>query len=238
MNWPIFFCRNPIQGPDVIRSQARNPKNFLLDYDATFELLANTPEGNHAGLMFSGHGTPDGWINEHGYVCHTFMWVNKVCGSAANDFSQLVSLNGKHWLIFPGWYTPNSFAHKFSPDDAEAPYKVSDNIVSHKSHYYHEGKLSEHDQPRELYKRVMNDQARANLHSNTAKMLSKVNYAIISKRYLAQIYCIAPEYARGVYDLTKFKHEPFGFEEVEEESKNAPTMRRRSRSLGLVRVIG
>jgi len=88
---PVFFCRDPIQGPDVIRSQARNPRNFLLDYDATFDLLANTPEGyvlqtidnasadltfsNHAGLMFfSDHGTPDGWTNNHGYGCHTFKW--------------------------------------------------------------------------------------------------------------------------------------------------------------------
>ena len=44
LNFPVFFCRDPIQGPDVIRSQYRNPKNFLLDYDATFDLLANTPE--------------------------------------------------------------------------------------------------------------------------------------------------------------------------------------------------
>lgn len=78
LNWPIFFCRDPIQGPDVIRSQARDPKNFLLDYDATFDLLACSPEGNHAGLMFfSDHGTPNGWIYNHGYGCHTFKWVNK-----------------------------------------------------------------------------------------------------------------------------------------------------------------
>lgn len=77
-NFPVFFCRDPIQGPDVIRSQSRNPRNFLLDYDATFDLLGNTPEGNHAGLMFfSDHGTPDGWTDEHGYGCHTFKWVNK-----------------------------------------------------------------------------------------------------------------------------------------------------------------
>ena len=78
LNWPIFFCRDPIQGPDVIRSQSRDPKNFLLDYDATFDLLACSPEGNHAGLMFfSNHGTPNGWIHNHGYGCHTFKWVNK-----------------------------------------------------------------------------------------------------------------------------------------------------------------
>lgn len=74
---PVFFCRDPIQGPDVIRSQYRNPTNFLLDHDALFDLLANTPEANHAGLMFfSDHGTPQGWRFNHGYGCHTFKWVN------------------------------------------------------------------------------------------------------------------------------------------------------------------
>ena len=64
---PIFFCRDPIQGPDVIRSQSRNPDNFLLNYDSLFDLLALTPEANHAGMMFfSDHGTPDGWTNNHG----------------------------------------------------------------------------------------------------------------------------------------------------------------------------
>ncbi|KAI0521466.1 catalase-like domain-containing protein [Xylaria bambusicola] len=43
-------------------------------------------------------------------------------------------------------YAPNSFAHKFRPDAAETPYVVNDNIVSRKSHYWHEGKKSEYDQ--------------------------------------------------------------------------------------------
>ncbi|KAJ3564887.1 hypothetical protein NP233_g7999 [Leucocoprinus birnbaumii] len=77
LNFPIFFCRDPIQGPDVIRSQQRNPKNFLLDYNSLFDFLANVPESNHAGLMFfSDHGTPRGWRFMHGYGCHTFRWVN------------------------------------------------------------------------------------------------------------------------------------------------------------------
>ncbi|KAK3674201.1 hypothetical protein LTR78_006048 [Recurvomyces mirabilis] len=382
LNFPVFFCRDPIQGPDVIRSQARNPKNFLLDYDATFDLLGCTPEGNHAGLMFfSDHGTPDGWINEHGYGCHTFKWVNKegnfvyikyhfiaehgqkqltepeairISGEdpdyskrqlwdaieggqeikwtakvqimkpeeadpeklgfdpfdvtkvwprsqfPMHEFGRLVlnknpenyhrdveqaafspgsmppgiedspdpllqfrmffyrdaqyhrigvnlhqvptncpfMANSLSSINFDGamrvdgnhsgnkQYTPNSFADpkKFRDDVAEAPYKVSDNVVSRKSHYYHEGKLSEYDQPRELYQRVMDEQARKNLHHNTAKMLSHVNYPIIQKQYLAQIYNIAPEYARGVFDLTKFKHnQPFEFSEVETMSKDAPT---------------
>jgi catalase len=32
LNWPVFFVRDPFQGPDNIRSQQRNPQNFLLDY--------------------------------------------------------------------------------------------------------------------------------------------------------------------------------------------------------------
>ena len=118
-------------------------------------------------------------------------------------------------------YAPNSFADKFRTDAAEAPYRVSDNVVSRKSHYYHEGQMSEYDQPRELYRRVMSEQARKILHINTATLLSHVNFPIIQKRYLAQIYNVAPEYARGVYDLTNFKHERFDFNEVEELAKEA-----------------
>lgn len=77
LNWPIFFVRDPMQGPDNIRSQSRNPKTFFIDFDATFDFLANVPESNHAGTMFfSDSGHPDGW-NFHGYGCHTFTWVNE-----------------------------------------------------------------------------------------------------------------------------------------------------------------
>lgn len=57
-------------------------------------------------------------------------------------------------------YAPNSFAHKFRPDTAEAPYVVNDNIVSRKSHFWHEGKKNDYDQARELWRRVMNDEQR------------------------------------------------------------------------------
>ena len=76
-------------------------------------------------------------------------------------------------------YVPNSFKSAFRPDTAEAPYSVSDNVVSRKSHYAHEGKKSEYAQATELYKRVMSDEAREHTHKNTAKMMAKVNYPII-----------------------------------------------------------
>jgi len=68
----------------------------------------------------------------------------------------------------------------------------------------------------------MTDEARANLHSNTAKMMSHVNYPVIQKKFLAQIYNVAPEYAQAVYDTTTYKHgEKFEFSEVEKLSKDA-----------------
>jgi catalase len=73
-------------------------------------------------------------------------------------------------------YVPNSFAHKFRPDTAETPYAVSDNIVSRKSHYWHEGKKNDYEQATTLWSEVMTDQQRANTCSNTAKYLSKVRY--------------------------------------------------------------
>ncbi|KAI9811861.1 MAG: hypothetical protein M1827_005212 [Pycnora praestabilis] len=376
LNWPIFFCRDPIQGPDVIRSQSRNPKNFLLwDYDALFDLLANTPEGNHAGLMFfSDHGTPDGWRYEHGYGCHTFKWVNaegkfvyikyhfiaehgqrqltseqsmKLSGEDADyskrdlydtiekgetptwtamiqimepedadpeklgfdpfdvtkvwprkqfpmhEFGKLVlNKNPENYhrdveqaafspgslvpgiedspdpllqfrmffyrdaqyhrvgvnlhqipvncpfmsgslssLNFDGQMridanhagrpqvVPNSLVHKFRPDTADAPYRVADNIVSRKSHYYCEGKDTEYTQAAELYNRVMDDTARAHTHSNTAGFLKFVTLPLIQAKYLAQLYRVAPSYAKGVYDLLPEKK--FEFSEVEERAKGA-----------------
>ncbi|RAL03161.1 catalase [Aspergillus ibericus CBS 121593] len=378
LNFPVFFCRDPIQGPDVIRSQYRNPQNFLLDHTALFDLLGNTPEGNHAGMMFfSDHGTPMGWRNNHGYGCHTFRWVNtngefvyikyhfianhgqkqfnadealKYGGEdpdwskrdlwqaiekgeeitwttnvqimkpeeadpvklgfdpfdvtkvwpkdqfPLHEFGRLVlNKNPENFhrdveqaafspgsmvpgiedspdpllqfrmffyrdaqyhrigvnlhqvpvncpfmassyssLNFDGQmrvdanhamnpqYVPNSFVHKFRPDTAEAPYQVSDNIVGRKSHYYHEGKPSEYDQPRVLYRRVMDDKARRHLHDNTARLLKLVDNIDVQIKYLAQVYCIAPEYAKGVYDqLPPEQRKKFGFADVERRAMGA-----------------
>ncbi|OCL03713.1 heme-dependent catalase, partial [Glonium stellatum] len=356
-----FYTIDPIQGPDVIRSQARNPRNFLLDFDALFDLLGNTPEGNHAGLMFfSDHGTPKGWRFNHGYGCHTFKWVNKggkfvyikyhfiakhgqkqftwpeavqMWGEdpdySKRDLWDAIKVGGeiewtanvqvmdpedadpeklgfdpfdvtKVWprsqfpmqefgrlvlnknpenfhpdvelsafslgstmlfyrdaqyhriginldqvpvncpfmaqsfstLNFDGQmrvdanhagnkqYAPNTFAHKFRPDTAEAPYQVSDNIVSRKSYYWHEGKRSEYDQPRELWTKVMNDQQRKNTIYNTATLLKLVKCPEIQisaesplqKKCLAQVYNIVVDYAQGVYDMLPKKD--FDFSEA------------------------
>jgi catalase len=118
-------------------------------------------------------------------------------------------------------YAPNSFKDKFRPDTAEAPYMVSDNIVSRKSHYYHEGKLSDYDQARELYKRVMSQSQRDSLHSNTATMLARVDAQVIKIRYLAQLWNIDPEYAGAIFELLPAASKDFDFVEVQNTAKGA-----------------
>lgn len=39
LNWPIFFVRDPMQGPDNIRSQSRNPKTFFVSLNAIHHSL-------------------------------------------------------------------------------------------------------------------------------------------------------------------------------------------------------
>lgn len=116
-------------------------------------------------------------------------------------------------------YVPNSFANKFRPDTAEAPFQVADSNVGRKSHFYHEGKDSEYEQPRELYRRVMDETQRQHLHDNTARLLRVVEYPEIQAKYLAQLYRVAPEYAQGVYELLPEKK--FAFAEVEKRSQGA-----------------
>ncbi|KAF3912629.1 Catalase [Dactylellina cionopaga] len=115
-------------------------------------------------------------------------------------------------------YAPNSYVDKFSPDKAECPVVVSDNILSRQSHHFHEGNPSEYDQPRELYQRVMSSDARARLHANTADYLKWAN-PDIQQAYLAQCWAISPDYAKGIYNALPEKK--IGFEAVEISGKDA-----------------
>lgn len=61
VNFPVFFVRDPALGPDVIRSQQRNPNNFRINWDATLDFMSLLPESMLAGTWFwSDHGTPYG----------------------------------------------------------------------------------------------------------------------------------------------------------------------------------
>jgi catalase len=116
-------------------------------------------------------------------------------------------------------YVPNSYAYKFRPDTVEPAFEVSDKVCSRKSHYYHEGKKSDYAQATQLWKHTMSQSERHNTCYNTVMFLKLCNQPIIQKKYLAQIYNIAPDYAQGVYDLLPKKK--FEFQEVVKLSETA-----------------
>ncbi len=380
LNWPVFFARDPMQGPDIIRSQSRNPANFFVDFTATFDFLAHVPESNHAGAMFfSDSGHPDGW-NFHGYGCHTFSWVNKQGkrhyikytflkkgGQKFLSFLEAQKLSGidpdyskrdmhrqiedgatpewtayyqimtaeeaertafdafdvtKVWprdqfplqefgklvlnknpdnyhrdvelaafspgSLVPGiepspdmllqWrmffyrdaqyyrfgsanihqipvncpfmsnshaplsfdgimrldnngqdrhqWVPNSFDKPTYRDDVtETPYVVADNLVSRQSHHKNEGTDQEYVQVRELYNRVMDEQQRDHLHSNTAAAMNAGVPKVTRVKYLAQIYNISPKYVEGIISYLADKNVT-----LEEAAAAAPTAKMMGKS--------
>ncbi|KAK5405209.1 hypothetical protein LTR06_008904 [Exophiala xenobiotica] len=113
----------------------------------------------------------------------------------------VVSRNSGNPDYAPNSYTPLS---KFRPDTASAPYKVLDPIVSRKPHFYHEVKLSDYDQARALYEKVMT--------SSTTTFTIQIMYP-------GQQCCIKSSYAKAIYDLLPEKK--FDFSEVEKASKDA-----------------
>ncbi|KAG0137508.1 catalase-like domain-containing protein [Tuber indicum] len=116
-------------------------------------------------------------------------------------------------------YALNSFVNKFRPDTAEAPYGVSNNVVSRQGHYS-KCTLGDYNQERELYVCAMSSRGHVGLHHNTAAALELVEYVIIQMKYLAQCYYIQPECARDIYDLLP---KEFDFGKAEEKAEDAPS---------------
>jgi len=207
----------------------KNPENFHRDVEqAAFSpgsMVPGIEDSPDALLQFRMFFYRDAQYHRIGVNLHQ---VPVNCPFMAGSFSSLnfdgQQRNDANHAGNPQ-YVPNSFKHKFRPDTAESPYMVSDNIVSRKSHYHHEGKLSDYDQARELYTRVMTDSQRHNLHSNTAELLRRVNSKAIKVGYLAQLWNIDPDYAKAIYDMlpeaARSGAEGFEFVDVQNKAKGA-----------------
>jgi catalase len=76
-NTPVFFIRDPILFPDLIRSQKRNPQTGLKDPNAFWDFRSLIPESVHnVTVLMSDRGTPYGFRHQHGFGSNTFKWVN------------------------------------------------------------------------------------------------------------------------------------------------------------------
>ncbi|KAJ1348658.1 Choline transporter-like protein 2 [Parelaphostrongylus tenuis] len=76
-NTPIFFIRDPIQFPNFIHTQKRNPQTHLKDANMMWDFWGLRPESTHQVMfLMSDRGTPDGYRFMNGYGSHTFKLVN------------------------------------------------------------------------------------------------------------------------------------------------------------------
>lgn len=77
-NTPVFFIRDPSKFPDFIHTQKRNPRTNLKDPNAAWDFFSLSPETLHQQtILYSNHGTPDGFRHMHGFGSHTFKLVDK-----------------------------------------------------------------------------------------------------------------------------------------------------------------
>ncbi|KAL9630455.1 MAG: hypothetical protein Q9164_006407, partial [Protoblastenia rupestris] len=291
------------QGSDVIRSQRRDLKNFLLDYDVTVDLLACTPEGEGKlvyqltdpdAIRISGEDAdyskrqlwdaieegqeivwkanvqiiqaedadPDKlgfdpfdvtkvWPRGQ-FPMHEFgrLVLNKNPENYHRDVEQAASSPGSmvpgiedspdpllQFCIF--FYRDAqyhrigvnlhqipvncpSMAGHYSSLNSDGPMRVDANLAGIKQCVPNSFKMAFRPDTAEApYAHVMDETARDHTHRNTAKMMARVPYPIIQKKYLARIYNIAPEYPKAIYDLLPKRQ--FEFSEVEELSKSAET---------------
>jgi catalase len=76
-NTPIFFIRDPINFPDFIHTQKRNPQTNLPDANAFWDFASLVPETVHQfSFLFTDRGTPYSYRHMSGFSSHTFKWVN------------------------------------------------------------------------------------------------------------------------------------------------------------------
>ena len=104
-------------------------------------------------------------------------------------------------------YMPNSYdKQKYCERAAETPYTLSSGMVSRQSHHKNEGTDEEYVQVRELYNRVMDDEQRDHLHSNTAFCMNTGVSRTTRLKYLGQVYKISPKYVEGIISYLKGKN--------------------------------
>lgn len=78
-NTPVFFLNDPINFPDFVHSQKKNPRTNLPDAARVYEFWANHPQSLHQmTILMSDRGIPRSWRHMNGYGSHTLgLWNEK-----------------------------------------------------------------------------------------------------------------------------------------------------------------
>ncbi len=86
-NTPVFFIREPIKFPDLIRAQKRHSKTHLRCPESMWNFWSSSPESLHqVTILMSDRGLPVAPMYMNGYGAHTFSLINRA--------------NERHWVKF------------------------------------------------------------------------------------------------------------------------------------------
>jgi catalase len=76
-NVPIFFVRDPIKFPQLIRASKRRADNDCHDHNMQWDFWSLSPESAHlVTLVMGDRGIPKTFRHMNGYGLHAFSWVN------------------------------------------------------------------------------------------------------------------------------------------------------------------
>jgi len=76
-NWPVFFVRDGIRFPEMIRSLKPNPKTGLQEFWRIYDYMSNYPESITAMMFFFDDiGIPKSYRHINGFSINTFKFVN------------------------------------------------------------------------------------------------------------------------------------------------------------------
>ncbi len=76
-NTPVFFLNDPINFPDFVHSQKKDPRTNLPNPAAMFEFWANHPNSLHQmTILMSDRGIPASYRHMHGFSSHTLSFWN------------------------------------------------------------------------------------------------------------------------------------------------------------------
>jgi len=77
LNFPVFFIRDGIRFPEMIRSLKPNPKNGQQEWWRIWDYFSNFPESTHMfSWLMDDVGIPAGYNFLDGWGVHTFKWIS------------------------------------------------------------------------------------------------------------------------------------------------------------------
>lgn len=78
IDFPVFFIRDGIRFPEMIRSLKPDPISGISEWWRTWDYFTDVPESTHLFTwLLDDLGIPASHRNINGYTVHTFKWINK-----------------------------------------------------------------------------------------------------------------------------------------------------------------